>query len=150
MTIRKATLKDSKEIHSLLISYAEKEKLLPRSLSEIYDNIRDFWIKVEKEKVIGCAALHIVWEDLGEIRSLAVKKSHHQKGIGKKLVERCIREGKNIGVKKIFALTYVPDFFKRIGFTEIPKEKLPHKIWSDCIKCFKFPDCDEIALMKNI
>ena len=145
--IRKAKLTDSKQILSLINSWAKKGKVLERSLNDIYENIRDFWVYTEKNKIIGCCALHVVgWQDLGEIKSLAVAKTRQKTGIGTKLVKKCISEAKELGVKEVFALTFAPGFFKRLGFKNIDRKELPHKIWTDCIKCIHFPNCCEEAL----
>jgi len=148
--IRRATIKDVKKIQKLINFYAKKDEMLPRSLNELYENIRDFFIFEHKGKISGCCALHIDWEDLGEIKSLAVLKARQGRGIGKKLLSACMKDAKKLKLKKVFALTYKPLYFKRFGFREIDKAHLPHKIWADCIKCVKFPDCDEFALMKEL
>ena len=124
--------------------------MLPRSLNELYENIRDFFVYAEGKKIYGCCALHIDWEDLSEIKSLAVALSKTRSGIGKKLLEECLKEAKALKIKKVFALTYVPGFFKQFGFKVVDKSKLPHKIWSECIKCVYFPGCKEIAVMKEL
>jgi len=147
--IRKAKLDDIKEIQGLIKLYAPRGEILPRSLSELYDHLRDFFVFIRNRKVIGICALHICWEDLAEIRSLAVQEEDHNKGIGATLVRACLKESKLLGVKKVFALTYEPDFFERLGFKRVDKTVLPHKIWTDCLKCVKFPDCDEIAVLKE-
>lgn len=149
--LRKAALADVKQIQTLINFYAERDLMLSRSLDELYQNLRDFWVKIDGGKVIGCAALHIIgWDNLAEIKSLAVNVKFQKKGVGKELILRCIYEAKNLGIKKIFVLTYKPDFFKKIGFKKISHKLLPHKIWIDCIKCAKFPDCNEIALVKQL
>ncbi|MDD5450178.1 MAG: N-acetyltransferase [Candidatus Omnitrophica bacterium] len=148
--IRKATIKDSAKIQKLINFYAKGDEMLPRSINELYENVRDFFIFEQKGKIIGCCALHICWEDLGEIKSLAVIKSKHGQGIGTKLLEACLNDAKKLKLKKLFALTYKPMYFKKFGFKEIDKAALPHKIWTDCIKCVKFPDCDEVALIREI
>ena len=150
MQIRKARIKDTNEIHRLINYYADKGLLLPRSLSEIYEHIRDYMILEQDGLIHGVCALGICWDDLAEIRSLAILKDSQKKGFGSKLVGECIKEAKELGIKKVFILTYVPDFFARFGFKKIPKSSLPHKIWSDCLKCPKFPDCDEIAMSLDI
>jgi len=147
MELRKAVVKDAKIIHQLLIEGAKSGELLPRSLNEIYDNIRDFFVLYENDELIGVSALHICWEDLAEVRSLLVRKDMRDKGLGSILLNSCLEEAKKMGVKRIFALTYKVNFFKKHGFKEIDKRELPHKIWSDCIKCSKFPDCDEEAVV---
>ena len=146
--IRKAKISDAKEIYSLIHFWAKKRKVLERSLNTIYENIRDFWIYENKGKIIGCCALHIVgWQDMAEIKSLVIAKNHQGKGIGAMLVKKCLDEAKTLEIKQIFALTFEPKFFKRLGFKTIDKNKLPHKIWSDCINCFYFPNCDEQAVI---
>jgi amino-acid N-acetyltransferase len=150
MNIRKATFKDVKKIHKLINSFARKEKVLPRSLNYIYENLRDFWIAEEKEIFMGCIALHIVWENLAEIKSLCIKKEAQGKGIGKKLIKKVLMEAKKLEIKKIFILTYFPNYFKKFGFSLIEKSKLPNKIWSECINCPKFPDCEEEAMIKKV
>lgn len=150
MKIRKAIISDIKAIHKLINEFAKKGQMLPRSLNELYENIRDFFIAEKENEILGVCALHILWEDLAEIRSLAVKKEFQNRGIGKNLVKNCLKEAEKFGVKQIFVLTYIPDFFKRIGFIEIDKSKLPQKIWGDCIKCHKFPECDEVALIYKL
>ena len=149
--IRKATIKDVKAIHKLLKKYGDKGELLPRPLSVLYDHVRDFSVYVdEKDSVIGCCALQFCWDDLAEIRSLAVHPDHLGKTIGSQLAEVVLVEAKSFNVKKVFALTYRPNFFNKFGFVQIERSELPLKIWADCIVCVKFPDCDEIAMMKEI
>lgn len=148
--ISKAHIEDIKQIQKLINYFAKYDLMLPRSLNELYENLRDFWVFKEKNKVVGCCALHISWEDLAEIKSLAVEKNRQNNGIGKKLVEGCIREAKELGAKSIFVLTYKPDYFKKFGFKRIKHADLPHKIWLECINCCKFPNCREIALIKKL
>lgn len=149
MQIKKATLKDTKLIHALVNKFAKKDEMLLRSLSEIYENIRDFFICRDNGKIVGVSALHILWDNLAEIRSMAILKKYQQKGIGKKLVEHCLKEAKALGVKRVFALSYNPEFFRKLGFKDIDKKNLPQKIWGDCLKCPKFPKCEEIAVIKT-
>jgi len=150
--IRKATIQDVKSIHALLQEYGKKEELLARPLSELYDHIRDFSVHMDERnhQLIGCCALQFCWEDLAEIRSLAVLPEHLGKNIGTKLAETVLQEAKSFNVKKVFTLTYKPDFFTKFGFIQIERSDLPLKIWADCIICVKFPDCDEIAMMKKL
>jgi len=148
--IRKAKLKDVKEIQRLIKVYAPRGAILPRSLSELYDHLRDFFVSIRDRKVVGICALHICWDDLAEIRSLAVEEEDQNKGMGAKLVKACLKESKLLGVKRVFALTYQPEFFETLGFKKVDKAGLPHKIWTDCLKCVKFPDCDEIAVVKEL
>ncbi len=150
--IRKATIKDIKTIHELLLLYGRKGELLPRPLSELYDHIRDFSVHVDTQTdlLTGCCALQFCWEDLAEIRSLAVHPDHTGKGIGAGLVKAALSEAKNYRIREVFTLTYQPAFFKKFGFNIIDRASLPLKIWADCILCVKFPDCDETAMMKKI
>ncbi len=150
--IRKAQINDIKAIHRLLNEYGKKGELLPRPLSELYDHLRDFWVCVDaqEDKVLGCCALQFCWEDLAEIRSLAVQLEHTNKNIGSTLTKAALSKAKSYNMKKVFTLTYRPGFFKKYGFVEIDRSKLPLKIWGDCLLCVKFPDCDEIAMMKDI
>jgi len=150
--IRKANIQDVKSIHGLLQEYGKKEELLARPLSELYDHIRDFWVYVSQrdDQLIGCCALQFCWEDLAEIRSLAVLPDHLGKNIGTQLTETVLEEARSFNVKKVFTLTYKPDFFRKFGFIQIERSDLPLKIWGDCIICIKFPDCDEIAMMKKL
>lgn len=148
--IRKATVEDVKKIQKLVNFHAKRDKMLPRSLNELYENIRNFFVYAEGKKIYGCCALSVDWEDLAEIKSLAVAPSRARQGVGSRLMEECLRDAKKLKIKKVFALTYVPDFFRKFGFGVIDKKALPHKIWSECIKCMYFPNCKEIALMKEI
>ncbi len=150
MKIRKATVNDAKDIYGLIKRFAKKYDMLPRSLNEIYENIRDFFVCVDNNKIIAAVALHILWEDLAEIRSVAVSKEYQGIGVGKKLVVQCTKEAKKLGVTNIFALTYAPEFFVEMNFKEIDKNSLPQKIWGECLKCHKFPECDESAVMKKL
>lgn len=150
MNIRKAQISDVKPIQRLLSHYANRGDMLSRSLSELYESIRDFYVAVDGDELIGCSALHIVWEDLAEIRSVAVSEDAGRKGVGSRVVQACIDEAKSLGLRRLFCLTYKPDFFARFGFTIVDKAQLPHKVWGDCIKCPKFPDCDEIAMVLDL
>ena len=150
--LRKAKIGDVKKIHALIETYAKKAEMLPCALVDLYERLRDFYVFIddETEELIGVCALHICWEDLGEIRSLAVKEDKILAGVGKKMTLACLEEAALIGLNQVFALTYKPEFFSRLGFREIDKSKLPHKIWGDCIKCSKFPECDETAMMLDL
>ncbi|MHB1397547.1 MAG: N-acetyltransferase [Trichloromonadaceae bacterium] len=144
--IRKARIADVKIIHKLLLNYAKDGLMLSRSLSELYEGIRDFYVYEDQGEVVGTVCLQICWEDLAEVRSLAVIEGRGLRGIGRQLVEACLDEARELGLKRVFALTYKPGFFEKLGFHLIEKSELPHKIWTDCIKCPKFPECDELAL----
>jgi len=151
--IRRAHIKDIKHIHKLLGHFADQGLLLPRSLSELYDHLRDFLVVREdglERPLLGVCALGICWENLAEIRSLAVSEEHQGKKIGTQLVEACLEDARSFGLSKVFTLTYIPDFFSRLGFKEVEKSALPHKVWADCLNCPKFPDCDEQAMIINL
>lgn len=148
--IRKATVSDVKKIQKLVNFYAKREKMLPRSLNELYENIRDFYVYSDGRNVCASCALHIDWEDLAEIKSLAVASSKCGKGIGTRLLKECLKEARKLKVHRVFALTYIPEFFEKFGFKIVDKKELPHKIWSECIRCMYFPGCKEIAMVKEI
>lgn len=121
--------------------------MLARSLSEIYENIRDYFVVREGEQVVACAALHVHWADLAEVKSLAVAENSQEQGIGSQLVAACLDEARGLGMPAVFCLTYRPAFFEKLGFSQVEKGELPHKIWAECLRCPKFPNCDEIALI---
>ncbi len=148
----RARLCHAREIHAVVRVSAEAGQMLPRALSELYESVRDFVVALDPDtrQVIGCCALHVIWEDLGEVRSLAVAHAWRGHGIGRHLVELCLADARDLCLPRVFALTYVPDFFKKLGFEDISKDQLPHKVWSDCIRCHKFPDCDEQAVARSI
>jgi len=148
--VEKATIKDAPEIHKLINYFAGKELMLPRPLSEIYENIRDYFVVRESEKVIACAALHINWSDLAEIKSLAVAEESQQQKIGAQMVEACLEEAGGLGIPTTFCLTYQPAFFEKFGFSQVDRMELPRKVWSECYRCPKFPDCDEVALVRSL
>jgi amino-acid N-acetyltransferase len=147
LKIRKAKTADLKEVQKVVNEFARREEMIPRSLNELYENIRDFIVCEEEGKICGVSALHVLWEDLAEVRSLAVRKEWQGRGIGRRLVKRCLAEARSLGVARVFVLTYRPGFFKQLGFKDIDKAGLPQKIWGDCIRCPKFPECDEHALI---
>lgn len=153
MRIRKAIINDVHSIHNILTHYAENNLMLPRSLSALYDHLRDYFVLEDDKqghRIKGVCGLGICWEDLAEIRSLAVTEDQQGKGSGSRLVKKCLEEARGLGLKKVFVLTYVPGFFEKLGFKEVEKSALPHKIWADCLNCPKFPDCDETALMIDL
>jgi amino-acid N-acetyltransferase len=144
-------MRDVKDIQKLLTNFANRGDMLSRSLSELYESLRDFYVAVEDDgRLLGTAALHIVWDDLAEVRSVAVSEDAGRKGVGTRLVQICIAEAREIGLGRIFCLTYKPDFFAKFGFRLVDKSELPHKVWGDCIKCVKFPDCDENAMILDL
>lgn len=149
--VRSAKISDARPIHQLLLKYAGDGLVLPRSLSDIYEYIRNFYVFEDADgTVIGAVCLQVCWEDLGEVRSLAVAEAASGKGVGRSLVEQCLAEARELGLEKVFALTYKVGFFEKLGFAEIEKSELPHKIWGDCIKCAKFPECDETAMQVRV
>ncbi len=148
--IRKAILSDVIDIQSLINQCAETGQMLPRTLNEIYEHLRDFHVYVEDDSVVGVCALHISWDGLAEIRSLVVRPDHGKRGIGRSLVHQCLAEAEILEVKRVFVLTYQNGFFRKLGFVDVDKKELPHKIWTDCLNCVKFPNCDESSLVLNI
>ncbi len=147
--IRKAKLSDMKIIHRLIAEQAKSGHILARAISDLYSQVRDFSVLEESGEMIGCGSLHIVWEDLAEIRSLAVKTSHQGQRFGTQLIEALLEEARGMGIRRVFVLTYRQRLFERLGFSVMDKSQLPHKIWADCIRCTKFPECDEIALVRT-
>jgi amino-acid N-acetyltransferase len=148
--IRKARIDDVKGIQSLINQYAELGQMLPRSLNELYENLRDFIVYEDGSGMAGVCALHISWEGLAEIRSLAVRREMTKKGIGSLLVRHCLDDAKDLGAERVFVLTYQEVFFRRLGFVPVDKKELPHKIWTDCLNCVKFPNCDETSMIINL
>jgi amino-acid N-acetyltransferase len=148
--VEKARISDATQIHKLVNHFAANGKMLPRSLSEIYENIRDYFVIRENDEVAACVALHISWEDLAEVKSIAVTEEYQKHGVGEKMVQSCIDEATELGIDTVFCLTYVPDFFAKCGFELVDKKELPHKVWGECYRCPKFPDCDESALIYHI
>jgi amino-acid N-acetyltransferase len=152
MLVRKAKLTDVHDLQQILAHYAREGKLLARSLSELYAHLRDMFVCVEPQggQVVGCCALHIVWENLAEIRSAAVLESFKGRGIGRQLVEACIAEARELEIARLFLLTIETGFFEHLGFRIVDKNVLPHKIWADCIHCPKYPECDETAMVLDL
>lgn len=151
LIIRKAAISDIKTIHAMLLSGASGGVLLSRSLSNLYNHVRDFHVLCDEDNsVLGCVSLAIIWENLAEVRSLFLHDSLRGKGYGRNLVATGIEAATLLGVCRVFTLTYSTEFFSRLGFLEVTKDSLPHKVWSDCVHCPKFPDCDEVAMAMNI
>jgi len=148
--VEKARIQDVPQIHQLINSFADRDEMLPRSLSEIYENIRDFFVVRQGDRVIACAALHVIWSDLAEIKSMAVASDSQGQGIGTRLAEACLEEASALGIPTVFCLTYRPQFFARFEMKEIDKMELPRKVWTECYRCPKFPDCGEVALIRTI
>ncbi len=148
--VRKARVEDAPAIHKLVNEFAKREQMLPLSLSEVYERLRDFFVYEHDGEVVGCCALRLVWEDLAELRSLAVTEEMQGRGIGRALAEACAREAPALGVRRIFALSFRPAYFRKMGMVDVAKEELPHKVWADCVRCPRFPNCDEVALIAEV
>ena len=147
----KAEIPDAQAIHDLINLYAQRGDMLPRTMGEVYENLRDFYVvRGDDGAFMGCVALHIVWSDLAEIKSLAVPESAQTRGLGSLLVEAAVEEARNIGLSRCFALTYRPAFFERLGFVQADVMTLPRKVWNECYRCPKFPSCNEIALVRDL
>ena len=149
-TVEKARISDVPQMHQLINYFANKDEMLARSLSEIYENIRDYFVVRQGEWVIACVGLHVIWSDLAEIKSLAVAEGSQRQGIGDQLVKACLKEAKKLGMPTVFCLTYKPAFFEKHGFSQLDKMELPRKVWGECYRCPKFPDCDEVALIYHL
>lgn len=147
MEIRKAKSQDVPAIHALISCYAELDRMLFRSMSDIYENLQVFQVAESDGKIVGCCALKVIWADLAEVQSLAVDKNYFGKGLGRWLVKNCVEQARNLGIKKVFTLTMEPIFFEKIGFKRVDKKTLPMKVWSDCARCPKQDQCDEIAMV---
>ncbi len=149
--IRKAKTKDAYKIRNLLKKYSLEADIIIRSLNDIYENIRDFFVVENKNRIIGVIALHIYWEDLAEIRSFVIEKKYRSEGLGTQLLKYALKEAKDMDLKKVFALTKITGFFIKNKFKKISRKKLPEKIWRDCFLCPKYPDkCDEEAVIIRI
>jgi len=148
--VEKARIKDVAQMHQLVNSFADKGEMLARPLSELYENIRDYFVVRDGERVIACGALHVSWSDLAEIKSVAVAEDNQDKGVGARLVEACLGEARELGIPTVFCLTYKPAFFERFGFSQVDKMELPRKVWTECYRCPKFPNCDEVALICHL
>jgi amino-acid N-acetyltransferase len=151
ITARKAEIHDAQAIHDLINFYAQRGEMLPRTMGEVFENLRDFYVvRQTGELLMGCVALHIVWSDLAELKSLAVPEDVQTRGIGSLLVNRAVEEARDIGLERVFALTYRPTFFERLGFVQADVMTLPRKVWNECYRCPKFPSCNEIALVYDL
>jgi amino-acid N-acetyltransferase len=144
--IEKAKIGDVPQIHKLVNSFAGKGDMLARPLSEIYENLRDFFVFKQGKKVVACVALHVSWSDLAEVKALAVAEDQQMKGLGAQLISACLKEAKELEIPIVFCLTYKDVFFEKQGFIRVDKMKLPKKVWTECFHCPKFPDCDEVAM----
>jgi len=150
LKVEKARISDATQMHKMINYFADKGEMLARPLSEIYENIRDYFVVKQGKRVIACAALHVNWLDLAEIKSVAVAEDSQRQGIGDQLIEACLNESKELGISTIFCLTYKPAFFEKLGFSQTDKMELPHKVWSECYRCPKFPNCDEVGLIYHL
>ena len=151
--LRKARITDVKGIHRLLMETTGEDGLvLPRSFNQLYSHLRDFFViaSTTDDTVLACCALAISWENLAEVRSLVVSRPHRGKKLGRKLVEACLSDAVTLGIYRVFALTNTVPFFQHMGFAEVSKDSLPQKVWSDCLNCPRFPDCDEIAMLMEL
>jgi len=149
-SVEKATIRDVEQMHHLINYFADKDEMLPRPLSEIYENIRDYFVVRSGPRIVGCAALHVMWSDIAEVKSVAIDENAQRQGFGSLLVQACLQEAECIGLPTVFCLTYKPAFFEKFGFYLIDKMELPRKIWTECYRCPKFPDCNEVALLYHL
>ena len=150
MNVRSAKISDVTAINALINSYAERDRMLFRSMADIYENLQTFIVAELDETIVGCCALEVIWADLAEIKSLAIDQIYKGKGIGRGLVAAAVEQAVKLGVPKVFALTLEPAFFEKTGFEIVEKEALPMKVWSDCARCSKQQCCDEIAVIKSV
>ena len=150
MKYRRAKFSDVESIHQIVNYYAEQGLMLARSRNSIYESLRDFILAEDNGTVVGVGGLHLVWDELAEIRAMAIAPEYAGKGIGMSIVERLAEDARELGVKTLFTLTYQPGFFAKANFHEVPKERLSQKVWKDCINCSKFPNCDEIAMIRPL
>src|SRR5690606_31719970 len=148
--VERATVRDAEGIHRLVNFWAAQGQMLPRMLGETYENIRDFFVVHEGDEVVACGGLHIVWNDMAELKSLATREDRQSNGYGRAIVEACHEEGRALGLATLFALTYRPAFFERLGWRQADVMTLPRKVWNECYRCPQFPGCDEIALVLDL
>jgi len=150
IVLRRLTVQDVPSVADLINGYATLGQMLPRSHHKLYQFLRDFIGAWDGDLLVGCGALALVWERLGEVRSLAVLPEYRGKGIGRQMVHYLLEDARKMGLDRVFALTYQQAFFEHIGFRQVARETLPHKIWGDCLDCPKFPNCDEIAMILDL
>ena len=148
--VEKARVSDANFMHRMISYFADKGEMLPRALSDIYEGIREYFVVKEGDQVVACVALHVTWVDLAEIRSLAVAEQEQNQRIGSVLIQACLKEAKELGIPKVFCLVRKPIFFEKHGFQLIDKTELPQKVWAECYRCPKFPNCDEVALIRYL
>jgi amino-acid N-acetyltransferase len=150
-TLVRASIADAQSICDLVNTFARKGEMLPRTMSEVYQNLRDFYvIRDDASGLLACGALHILWEDLAEVKSLAVREDQQGRGLGARIVHACLEEARDLGLQTLFALTYRPGFFEKLGFTQADVMTLPRKVWGECYRCPKFPGCNEIAMVRPV
>lgn len=148
--VEKARVSDAPSIHRLVNSFADRGEMLHRPLSEIYEHIRDYFVIRDGDELVGCAALHVSWEDLAEIKAMAVREGDQSQGLGRSLTEACLAEARELGIPNVFCLTYKQEFYTRSGFRQIDVMQLPRKVWGECYRCPKFPNCEEVAMVYEI
>lgn len=148
--LRRARVADVVPMQRLINTFAERDEMLPRALHELYENIRDFVVMEEDGEIVGTAALHVNWANLAEVKAVAVAAHCHRKGYGRQLVQATLEDARHLGIARVFCLTYRPDFFRSLGFTEVDRNTLPRKVWSECIRCPKFTNCTEIAMAVTV
>lgn len=149
MTIRHATMSDVDQMLEVINQYAQQGLMLPRTKLSVCENLQSFVVAHDGQDVLGVAGLHILWEDLAEIRSLAIAENAKGMGVGKRLVLHLVEQCRYLGINRVLALTYQKEFFEKCGFHIVAKETLPQKVWKDCINCSKLPMCDEIAMIRE-
>ena len=150
VSFRKAKMSDVENLHQLITQFADKGVMLPRSRNTLYEALREFVIIEDQGNLVGTGALHIIWDDLAEIRALAIREEYQSQGIGKQLIAELLKEALEMDIHQVFALTYQVDFFRKCGFKEVSKDEMPHKVWKECINCPKFPNCDEVAMTYSL
>ncbi len=148
--LRQARVTDVPAMHALIGRYADEGRMLPRSRARLYETVRDFLVAEDEGAVVAVGALRTIWEDWGEVCSLAVAEGHEGRGLGTSIVETLLSQATLLGMGRVFVLTFIPKYFERFGFNGLPKSELPHKVWADCVNCPKFPDCGEQALVREM
>jgi len=150
LTIQAATLADMDRVHGLITPYADRNDMLHRPLSELYENVRDFYVVKEAADVIACGSVHVVWNDLAEIKAVAVREEYQSQGWGKRMIAHCMDSARDMGIATVFVLTHKTTYYDQLGFKEIDVTNLPRKVWGECLRCPKFPNCNEIAMVYHL
>jgi len=148
--LRRARVPDVPAMQKIINFYADRNEMLPRSLNELYENVRDYFVLEREGEVIGCCAMHVTWSDLAEVKGLALRDECRGRRLGETLVYACLSDAREFGVARLFVLTYIPDYFERFGFRRVEKAELPQKVWTECIRCPKFPDCGEVSMVLDL